>query len=401
MKILLANKFYYPRGGDCVYTLGLEQLLKREGHEVAIFAMEFPKNLPTPWSKYFPSEVSFSPRQPAKFLKAIIRPFFSFEVCRKLNKLLDDFKPDVVHLNNIHTQLSPLIAKIAHDRGIKVIWTLHDYKFLCPRYDCLRDGVPCELCFSGDKANVVKYRCVKGSLLASMLGWLEAKLWSLGRIQLYVDGYVCPSRFIKEKMIAGGFPDSKLHVVNNFIDSGKISGERTSKLDHYCYVGRLSEEKGVGKLLDVASQLPYSLIIAGTGPLESELKRAYKDFPHIKFLGHQAWDQIKTVVGSSRFMVVPSEWYENSPLSIIEALCLDTPVVGADIGGIPELVVEGKTGHLFTPGNREELKGAIEKAWMAKLSLELGRQDRFSDINYYNKLIEIYFGENGGQLEAS
>ena len=149
MRILLVNKFYYARGGDCVYTIGLEKLLKKQDHEVAVFSMDFPGNLKTKWSKYFPSEVSFSPKQPFKFIKALIRPLYSFEVRRKFIKLLDDFRPDIVHLNNIHTQLSPIVAKISYNQGIKVVWTLHDYKLICPRYDCLREGRPCELCFQG------------------------------------------------------------------------------------------------------------------------------------------------------------------------------------------------------------------------------------------------------------
>ena len=132
MKILLANKFYYRRGGDCIYMLNLEKLLKAHGHEVAVFAMDYPENLDTPWKKYFPKNMSK--------LMAFTRPFGDGEVKSKFSQLLNDFKPDVVHLNNIHTQLSPLIAKLAHEYGAKVVWTLHDTKLVCPCYTCMRDG---------------------------------------------------------------------------------------------------------------------------------------------------------------------------------------------------------------------------------------------------------------------
>lgn len=142
MKILLANKFYYRRGGDCVYVLNLEQLLRKHGHEVAVFAMDYPENIDTEWKRYFPKNMSK--------LMAFTRPFGSREVRGKFNRLLDVFRPDVVHLNNIHTQLSPVLAELAHKRGIKVVWTLHDYKLLCPRYDCLLSGdTICEACFKG------------------------------------------------------------------------------------------------------------------------------------------------------------------------------------------------------------------------------------------------------------
>ena len=153
MRILLSNKFYYRRGGDCIYMLNLEQLLKTNGHDVAVFAMDYPENLDTPWKTYFPQEMGK--------LMALTRPFGSSEVRKKFNRLLDDFKPDVVHLNNIHTQLSPVMAELAYRRGVRVVWTLHDYKLLCPRYDCLRDGREvCELCFTGDKGPCLANRFV-------------------------------------------------------------------------------------------------------------------------------------------------------------------------------------------------------------------------------------------------
>lgn len=169
MKILLANKFYYRRGGDCIYMLNLEQLLKAHGHEVAVFAMAYPDNLDTPWKRYFPQNMSK--------LMAFTRPFGSVEVKAKFRKLLDDFRPDVVHLNNVHTQLSPVMAELAHGRGIKVVWTLHDYKLLCPRYDCLKNGsAVCETCFNGPKKACLDNKCMKGSKLASLIGYKEAEV---------------------------------------------------------------------------------------------------------------------------------------------------------------------------------------------------------------------------------
>lgn len=155
MKILLVNKFYYRRGGDCIYTINLEQLLKRHGHEVAIFAMQYPENLPSEWSAYWPGNMSKA--------DVFTRPFGARQVVTGFNKLLDDFRPDVVHLNNIHTQISPVVAKIAHERGIRVVWTLHDSKLVCPCYTCMRAGRWCTECFA-DKRAVIKHRCMPGGL---------------------------------------------------------------------------------------------------------------------------------------------------------------------------------------------------------------------------------------------
>ncbi|MDR1762568.1 MAG: glycosyltransferase, partial [Dysgonamonadaceae bacterium] len=146
MKVVLVNKFYYRRGGDCIYTLNLEDALKKHGCQTAVFAMQHPDNQPTEWSRYFPSEVGFTGG--GNKLKAARRILGDSEVKAKFSRLLDDFQPDAVHLNNIHSQLSPIVAEIAHNKGIKVVWTLHDYKLLCPRYDCMRNGKECSLCYS-------------------------------------------------------------------------------------------------------------------------------------------------------------------------------------------------------------------------------------------------------------
>jgi glycosyltransferase involved in cell wall biosynthesis len=358
VKILLANKFYYPRGGDCIYTIGLESLLLEAGHEVAVFAMEHPETIPGPWNRFFPSEVSFSPKKPIRFLKALSRPLHSREVVSRFTALLDEFRPDVLHLNNIHTQLSPVIAELAHARGVRVVWTLHDYKLLCPRYDCLRDGKPCELCFGDDKSGVLKHSCMKGSRIASSIAWLEARKWNRARLEACTDAFICPSRFMKSKMEQGGFAPEKLHVLHNFFDESKVAPPLPPKGSHYCYVGRLTEEKGIRTLLEVASELPHDLKVLGTGPLDSELRERFASFPQIEFLGHQAWPAIREILASAKCMVLPSEWYENCPLSVLESLALGTPVVGADIGGIPELLV-GNDQHLFESGNRTQLRARL------------------------------------------
>lgn len=355
MKILIANKFYYPRGGDCIYAIGLEKLLTDAGHEVAFFAMDYPENLDSFWKQYWPSEVSFSPKKSLQFLHAFARPFGDKETKQKFTDLLDVFKPDVVHLNNIHTQLSPVIAEIAHARGIKVVWTLHDHKLICPAYLCHSQGKICEKCFCGDKSFCLKNKCVKNNWLASFIAMKEATVWNKERLISNVDTFICPSEFLKRQMLKGGFPENKIQVLPNFIDLDKIKGERLEKQAHYCYVGRLSEEKGIRTLLNVASSIPNKLKILGTGPLARELQDAYHNCTQIEFMGFQNWDVCRQVIASASFSVMPSECYENYPFAVIESLCLGTPVLGANIGGIPELIKEGMTGELFESGNKQEL----------------------------------------------
>lgn len=384
MKILLSNKFYYRRGGDCIYMLNLEQLLKSHGHEVAIFAMDYPENLDSSWSKYFPQNMSK--------LMAFTRPFGSTEVKAKFNRLLNDFKPDVVHLNNVHTQLSPVMAELAHKKGIKVVWTLHDYKLVCPRYDCLCDGKEiCELCFNGDKTPCKTYKCMKGSTLASWIGYKEAMTWNRQRLENCTDVFICPSQFMADKMVQGGFRKEKMRTLCNFIDVEKCRKTDYGKADYYCYVGRFSHEKGVRTLIEAANRLPYKLKIIGGGPLEDELKAVAGK--QIEFVGFKQWDEIKELVGMARFSVIPSEWYENNPLSVIEAQCLGTPVLGARIGGIPELISEGTSGMTFESRNADDLKAKIEQ--MFAISFDYRQiaetaQKRYDAESYYNEIMEIY-----------
>ena len=223
MKILIVNKFYYNRGGDCVCAISLEQMLREQGHETAVFAMQYAENFQTPYNGYFAPEVSFSGGVGSK-LKAAARIFGGAGVKAAFSRLLKDFQPDVVHFNNIHSYLSPAIVKMAKDFGAKTVWTLHDYKLVCPSYSCLSQGKICEECIGGNVHAVVDKRCMKGSRAASLLAYWEARYWNRDKLAAYTDAFVCPSSFMAKKMEQGGFPSQKLHVVCNFMDPAKIEG---------------------------------------------------------------------------------------------------------------------------------------------------------------------------------
>lgn len=385
MRILLCNKFYYRRGGDCIYTMNLEQLLKAHGHEVAIFAMQYPENKRSEWERYWPSNMSKA--------DVLTRPFGAKEVRRKFTKLMDDFRPDVVHLNNIHTQLSPVIAKIAHERGARVVWTLHDTKLVCPCYTCTRDRQWCEECFA-DKKAVIKHRCMPGGLPGAVIGYLEISKWNKDRLQEYTDLFLPPSQFMKDTVVKGGYNPDKFRVLCNFIDVEKCKNPSFEKKDYYVYLGRVNEVKGVRTLCRAASQLPYRLVIIGDGPLNEELRtKSEESGAPIEFKGQMQWDEFRPLLEGARFMVLPAEWSENNPLTVIEAQSLGTPVLGARIGGIPELIEEGVSGMTFRSGDVEDLKAKIRLMMEATFdyrSLAESSQARYNSEAYYEKLMEIY-----------
>lgn len=385
MKILLANKFYYRRGGDCIYTMNLEQLLKAKGHEVAIYAMDYPENEQSEWSRYWPPMMSK--------MAVFNRPFGDKHVRRGFTQLLDDFRPDVIHLNNIHTQLSPVIAELAHKRGIRVVWTLHDTKLVCPCYTCMRNGQWCEECFT-DKKAVIRHRCMPGSLPGAIIGYYEIKKWNKDRLQRCTDLFLPPSLFMKNTCVAGGYSPDKFSVMCNFIDVEKCKNPDFNKKDYYVYLGRVNEVKGVRTLCRAASQLPYRLVVIGDGPLNEELRTESEELgAPIEFKGQMQWEEFRPLLEGARFMVLPAEWSENNPLTVIEAQSLGTPVLGARIGGIPELIEEGVSGMTFKSGDVDDLKAKIRLMMEATFDyrkLAENSQARYNAEAYYERLIKIY-----------
>ncbi len=393
MKILIVNKFYYPRGGDCICAMTLERLLRENGHKTAVFAMDYPENIDSGFNRYFAPEVSFSGGIGNK-LKAASRIFGGAGVKKAFAKLLTDFRPDIVHFNNIHSYLSPVIVEMAKKAGAKTVWTLHDYKLVCPAYSCLSNGKICEDCIGGNKRNVLSKRCMKGSRAASFLAWQEAGKWNVSRLEKATDCFICPSTFMASKMKQGGFSEEKLKVVCNFADPEKTRNltVSTERKPYYAYVGRQSDEKGEETLQKAAVQFPYPLKIAGGGPLEDDLRMRFGRCENIEFLGMQNTQQVKELLSNARFSVIPSEWYENNPLSVIESLCTGTPVVGARIGGIPELVTPGN-GLLFRSGHVDSLVNSIAVAWESAFDYQNIAKEalqRFSTQRYLKEILAAY-----------
>ena len=392
-KVLIVNKFYYNRGGAEVVAIAMCQALREMGYVVAVFTMDYNENF-SDEKCYLAPHVTFQDVFAEK-VKFASRTLGGGGIKKAFYKALKDFNPDIVHFHNIHSYISPIVVKMAKEYGCRVVWTLHDYKLLCPSYACLRDNKPCELCFN-DKIHVIKKRCMKGSFIASILAYAEAKKWNKDWIQRYVDAFVCPSRFIARKMEQGGFDKAKLHVICNFVDPVKYKilkeVKQHNREEAYVYVGRLSQEKGVKTLLDVASRLPYRLYVAGDGPLADELKQKYENCSQICFLGRQNALQVSELLAKVWFAVAPSECYENNPLSVIESLCAGTPVIGANIGGIPELINE-QWGYVYESGNSKQLAIVVTKAFERVWDNEEIAQTalcRFSSEHHISLLEKLY-----------
>lgn len=351
MKVLLANKFFRQAGGaEAVYFQEREHLLSN-GVDVVDFAMADPRNAPSPYEQYFVSHRDYHDAGGAmNRLVSGLQFVHSREAVHKISRLIDDTRPDLVHCHNIYHQLTPSIIGAARRKGVPVVLTLHDYKPVCPVYTRLNDGSPCSRCASGQFRHVLTNRCADGSLAGSALMYAEATYQRLAGSYEAVDRFIAPSRFMAES-VSARFPMDRISVLYNGVDAEAAASAKDE--GYILYFGRLSAEKGIGTLLQAAEQLKDTrVLVAGTGPLEQSLQQR---FPSAEFLGFQDKASMQALVAAAGTIVVPSEWYENCPMSVLEAMAAGKPVVASRIGGIPELVRDGETGRLYEPGDRVAL----------------------------------------------
>lgn len=416
MRILLVNKYFYRKGGAETYFFALAEGLRALGHEVAFFSMQHPNNESSYWSKYFVSEKDYVGDISAfKKVQEASTLIYSFEARRKFEALLEEFKPDVIHMNNVHRQLtlSILDAPYLKKHHVPVVYTAHDYILLCPAYTMVNGrGEVCDACLDKHFIHATKNVCVKGSRAKSALASMEAEFLKLHHSYDKIDLIIAPSEFMKSKLEEGGFAgkvvalqnfltDSQMEMARKVSNTHKFEDAVDGKRPYFLFFGRLSKEKGILTLVraflkaagltapydstesegavrrtaessEVANDktfLPsnWDLHIVGDGPGRSEIERLVADAgseaaSRIQLLGYKSGEDLQREVGNARFSVLSSEWRENMPYSGLESLAAQTPIIGACIGGIPELVEEDKTGFTFESGNIADLKDGLLKA---------------------------------------
>lgn len=387
--LLNINSYHYRRGGSDVVYLDHAALMGEQGWCNGFFSMHHPKNFETPWAKYFIDEIEFGHAYSVgQKLAMASKVVYSFEAQRKLKQLLQDFPADVAHLHCIYHHLSPSIISTLRDAGVPVVMTAHDLKIACPAYKMLNDTGICERCKDGNFLNVVKHRCVRGSLAASAIVMVESTVhrW-LNTYQGKLDKVVVPSRFFMQKFIEWGWPKEQFVYIPNYVDSTRFEPSFEAG-DYFLYFGRLAPEKGVATLMRAATAAGAKLKIAGTGPIEADLHTLSTELDgDIEFLGYRSGAELHALIREARAVVLPSEWYENAPMSVLESFALGTPVVGARIGGIPEMVIDTETGWTFESGNTQELAALLSrlKAMPSEHLAQMGRAARNHVSNNFNR----------------
>lgn len=352
MKVLLVNKFHYKKGGAETYYFTLAEALKARGHEVIFFSMKDEKNVPCEQEKYFVSNASVNGSIRSRISMAT-RLVYSKEAYRNMTRLLQDERPGLVILNNIHRQitLSVIDAVKDFDPKLPIFWVMHDYAAVCPDYLMLDgNGKICEKCLDGNFRHCIENRCIKGSRLMSALAKYEADY--IRRKGLYdkVDLYICPSEFVLQKLQTAEFTKSKLVMMRNPLPLNTKYQVSNCSGDYVLYFGRLSKEKGVKTLIDAVRKIGYRLEILGTGPMEDELKDYVEKTGAVMvtFRGYQSGQSLVNYIKRCRCVVLPSEWYENCPYSAMEAMSYGKPLIVSSYGGLPELVEDGGNGYVYS-----------------------------------------------------
>jgi glycosyltransferase involved in cell wall biosynthesis len=398
--LLSINNYHYRRGGADAVFLDHDRMFRGLGWSTAVFSMQHPSNEPSDWSPYFVDELEFGNTY-GLFRKLIMasKVIYSLEARRCLLRLLRKFHPDIAHVHSVYHHISPSILPLLRERGIPIVLTAHDLKLACPAYKMLNARGICEKCRGGNLTHVVMNRCIRDSLVTSGLVALESAAHRLTRIYRdNLSAIVTPSRFYARKLHEWGWPEQQLRYIPNYIRSDLYEPSETVG-SHFLYFGRLAVEKGVATLLQAAHLAGVRLRIVGTGPEEERLKAIASSIGvSVEFFGYRSGPELLEIIRSARAVVLPSEWYENAPMSILEAYASGKPVLGADIGGIPEMILPGKTGFLFQSGNPEELADLLTHVatMTSDVLLEMGRaarhlvEERFTPERYREEMLSLY-----------
>ncbi len=363
MRILIASKFLYPRGGLERVLFDESDALSAVGHEVLHFATKHPQNVPSPWERYFAPYLEIGATADlgaADRVRAVARMYRNRAAASLFGRMLDETKPDLVHVHGIHRQLSPSILLEAARRSVPVVHTLHDYHLVCPADVMLRaSSAPCSprACKTVNCTAAIKYRCTRGSLAASAIAASELSFQRLTRVyERTVTRFISPSAFLRDLMVEGGWTRTPIDVLP--LGTALCEGGRRVPGDYALYAGRLSPEKGVAVFLAAARDAGVPAIVAGDGPLAETLRA---QFPEARFTGHVEPAEVTRLLDSALVAVVPSVSLENSPLGVLEAMSAGVPIIASSVGGVPELVENGVEGLLVPPGDAAALSSALAR----------------------------------------
>lgn len=407
MKILIVNYRYFVSGGPEKYMFNLMEKLEAEGHEVINFSVRSNRNKSSPYEKYFVDPIGGMDqvyyedyrKTPRTIMQLLSRSSFSPEVKRAVKRIIKETDPDVVYILHFINKLSPSVIKGAKETGKKVVVRLSDYFLLCPRFDFLHEDKVCEDCLTKGYRSCVKKKCVKHSTAASLVRVLSMKLHKAMNIYKNVDAFICPSAFLRDKLVANGMAPERVHHVLTFTAEMDHDTDRIGR--YGLYLGRLSQEKGILSLLKAYQMLGPGHQLYIVGNYASDVGKGLMDFvqrnqmKNVTFTGFLAGDELNKMIQEARFVCVPSIWYENIPNSVIEAYAAGKPVLCSRIGSMTEMVEDGCNGLLFEPDNAQEIADCVRRMDEDALVLQMSKnarasfEEKYTADAHYQKLMKF------------
>ena len=416
MNILLVNYRYFVSGGPERYMFNISDVFRNKGHNVIPYSVRNDLNNSSDYNKYFISPVGDGkqvyyheiPKSPRNLVKLIGRNFYSFEAKRNISQLLDENKIDVAYILAYLRWISPSILGEISQRGIPIVVRLSDYHLLCSQVQFFRDGKPCELCKNGNFLHAIKYRCVQNSVPETLIDVMSRYFHKFTGVFNDVNAYVAPSAFLKQKLIEGGYHEAKIHHVPTFIDVNTVKPDFNGG-PYFLYIGRIAEGKGLDTLITAwkviidSGRVPENirLLIVGTSNrdvragLQERVKK--ENIKNVEFLDHQKRESLNKIIIGASCVVVPSEWYENFPNTILEAYAHGKPVIASRLGSLPEAVMHGETGLLFSPADPHDLAekmGALLKNPQLAVTLGINArkyaEEYFGTDLHYGRLMSVF-----------
>ncbi|MFW6437634.1 MAG: glycosyltransferase family 4 protein [Armatimonadota bacterium] len=412
MRILLAHKYMFRGGGTSTYLFGLIEQLESRGHEWIPFTVAYDKTAVNGFSEYFVSPPLDSTQthykdmhmSAAQKLKVLGRATWSVEARYKAASLIDDTAPDIAYVHNVYNYMSPSLLEACRDADLPIAMRVPDYNLICPELHFLRHGEVCTECLRGGPWHALKHRCLKGSFAATAARVASMYVHDWMGVYDGVDLFITPSSFMRNMLIEAGYDADRIIHLRSFFTGEIVGGNGQTEDDYILYFGRVAPEKGIDTLIRALAMLdrPPRLLIAG-GTVDDTQQQLLDltrqlGLDGVEFLGHLDRQALDDCIGHCMFTVVPSRWYDNCPMSILESFAHAKPVVASDIGGIPEQVVDG-CGALFTPDDPAELAAAMEplledakqRRTMGQAALRRLESD-FSASMHCDRLLDIFEG---------
>lgn len=380
-KILLVHNYYQIPGGEDSVVKNEKKLLEDNGHEVILYSR---------------NNSELKTLSKLQKLMLPITTVFNPKTYKDIKKIIKEQKVNILHVHNTLSLLSPSVYYAAFSCSVPVVQTVHNFRLLCPAATFYRDGHICEDCVTNGLKCAVKYNCYRGSRLQTMAcvgsTWIHRMVGTYKKLN-----YICLTEFNKEKLLSmKGINKERIFVKPNFTFSNSVNvSGKTLHRNYYIYVGRLDELKGIKILFDAwkcMGEMAVKLVVCGIGPLEEWCKIFLEKNPecNIEMRGFVANTEVKELIANSKALILPTQWYEGFPMTILEAYSVGTPVIGSDLGNVGSVIIEGVTGWKFTHDSVNSLMRAVNAANKSDLVVNKSQIEQYSLENNYHQLIEIY-----------